>query len=105
MEASSSNAVQTAAELRRQLHMMKARDRHALDGARGANVLSTEFLRSHWFTAALTGTGVFLALLMTQPLFVQSEGKPDMRKIGMWSILGALIVALGPILFQKFLAK
>lgn len=102
------DAVQTAAELRRQLHTMKADDQRAV---RSANVSGTEqFLRSHWATALFTGLGSFGLLYLTNPSFVQSSAPedkkyqnapPSMRHVAAWSILAALVVAFGPLIFKR----
>lgn len=104
------NSVQTAAELRRQIHANKTRDREAL----GEQVASptSRFLKSRWSTALFTGLATFLLLYAANPLFVQQPvvngritSTPSLRRVFSWSILVALIVALGPYLYEKFLAK
>lgn len=108
---SSINAVQTAAELRRQLHMQKARDREAVAEATQTSATS-RFLRSNWATALFTGLATFLLLYVANPLFVQEpvvagriSGAPNLRRVLSWSVLVTLLVALGPYVYQKFLAK
>lgn len=113
---SSIQGVQTAAELRRELHAMKANNRAALAEATQAKPI----LKSQWITSLGTGLATFLLLYVTNPVFVQESTPPplgpgpspagtnaplgpSMRKIISWSVLAALIVALGPFLYKKFL--
>ena len=102
----SMGSVETAAELRRQLHTMKARDREAVNAAT-VGTSGEKFLKSHWFSALVTGAATFLLLYVTNPLFVQENDKekvhPNLKKVASWAILAALIVALGPMLYEKFL--
>ena len=103
-------AVQTAAELRRQLHTMKAKDREAVTLATNGQTISAEgFLKSKWATALFTGIATFLLLYATNPSFIQestdkqrSEPTPSMRKVLSWSVLATLVVALGPYMYQKW---
>lgn len=107
---------ETAADLRRQLHAMKSRDREAAVFAARASP-TERFLKSHWFTATITGVAVFVLLYITNPMFVHdappvgAEGpekytapKPSLRKVTAWAVLAALLTALGPMAYQKFSA-
>jgi len=111
---------ETAADLRRQLHAMKSRDREATVFAAQASA-TERFLKSSWFTALITGVAVFILLYITNPLFVhEPKGpidpqvgggadkyitpKPSLRRVTAWAVLAALLVALGPLAYQKFSA-
>lgn len=110
------DTMRTAAELRTQLHTMKANDQKAVMAA--SQVTTAErFLKSQWFTALLTGLGTFGLLYLTKPAFVlesqstmgNGSGGEDRkitttlstRRIFAWSILAALIVAVGPMVFKR----
>jgi len=108
------NNAQTAADLRRQLHTMKFKDRMALAAnttEKRTNPSISKFTQSQWFTALLTGLSIFGLLYIANPLFVQEKrgkyetAKPSVKRIAAWSILAALLVGLGPMLYQKFLSK
>ncbi len=92
------NNVQTAAQLRHQLHAMKAQDRQAVQAAPlSGNAIFT----SPWFTAGVTGAATFVLLYLSNPVFVQTTNmEPNMRKILAWSILVILIVGLGPMFWK-----
>jgi hypothetical protein len=101
---------QTAAELRRQLHGIKARDREAAVFAAQAPP-AQRFLKSQWFTALITSVAVFILLYITNPIFVHTVGpdgqkqvspKPNLRYVTAWAVLAGLLVVLGPMLYQKF---
>lgn len=97
---------QTAADLRRQLHSMKLKDREAFDAVERTSPM-VKFTQSQWFTATVTGLAVFGLLYITNPLFVQEKrdkyemAKPSIKRISAWSILVFLLVAVGPLIYQK----
>lgn len=109
------NNVKTTAELRRQLHATKANDRQAAMETTNATSTPTSFLTSRWATALFTSLASFLLLYISNPPFVQEDvtktdgrfkpATPSMKKIFSWSVLVFLIVAIGPFLYQKFLAN
>lgn len=107
---SSINAVKTAAELRRELHTLKARDREAVAEATNSTT-PMSFFKTRWATALATGLITFFLLYLTNPLFVQAPTTtgarvtPSLRRVVSWSVLVAIIVALGPYVYQKFLPK
>lgn len=101
-------AGQTAAELRRQLHGIKARDREAAVFATQAPV-GERFIKSSWFTGLITGSAVGLLLYITNPAFVQGAAvnnsvvsPPNLKRVAAWAVLAGLLVALGPLAYQKF---
>lgn len=100
--------VQTAADLRRQLHTMKWKDREAVAVAAQASPVE-RFYKSNYFTALLTGASMFGLLFLTNPSFVQEDKAkyamptPNLKRVAAWAILALLIVALGPLVYEKFL--
>ena len=101
------NEVPNAADLRRQLHTMKLKDKQAIHFAAQASP-GQKFLKSGLFSAILTSAAVFGLLFLTNPVFVQETrdryelAKPSLKRVGAWSILAGLIVILAPIVAQKF---
>jgi hypothetical protein len=108
----SMNNVQTAAELRHQLHAMKAQDRQAVKAAppssmsnyqnggfNGGASVGSMVLSSPWFTAGVTGVATFALLYFSNPSFVQAANtEPSMRRVIAWSVLVTLLVAAGPLI-------
>jgi hypothetical protein len=114
---------QTAADLRRQLHTMKSRDREI--NMQVGKSPGDRFLKSNWFSGLVTGAAVFVLLYITNPTFVHAsqqeqaawagnedrsslESKkylaqtPSLKRITAWAVLSGLLVALGPLAYQKF---
>lgn len=105
------NEAETANDLRRKLHMMKAKDREEI-GIMAAKASPLErFLKSHWFTGIATGLSVFGLLYITNPIFVQEDKekyavpKPNLKRVMAWAVLAGLITALAPLVYQKFSSK
>ena len=98
--------VQTAADLRRQLHAMKFKDREALAVSAQASPIN-RFFKSTAFTALATSLGVFALLYISNPPFVQENrerytlAKPSLKRVAAWSILAGLLVLIAPYAYQK----